>query len=101
MRNTLAAALLLALATSAHAGVMVSTPYWVVALSCDNNPSCYARSNGSYTGNQENAKRFYDEAEAGKFLGTLTSSLRDKSPRLEQHIERRCVEGSSLSGQPC
>jgi len=89
--------LLLALAlftSAAEAGVLINSPYWVVALTCSNNQECYAASNGSYTGSLNGARRFDDQTQATKFLDSLTSSLRDKSPRLEQHSEQQCVEPS-------
>lgn len=81
-------------ATSTQAGVLINSPYWVVGLSCPNNQECYAASNGSYTGSLNGARRFDDQAQAVKFLNSLTSSLRDKSPRLEQRTEQQCVEPS-------
>ena len=33
--------------TSAQAGVLINSPYWVVGLTCSNNQECYAASNGS------------------------------------------------------
>ncbi len=90
--------------SSAQAGVLINSPYWVVGLSCSNNQECYAASNGSYTGSLNGARRFDDQAQAMKFLDSLTSSLRDKSPRLEQHTEQHCVEPSqnrNYTGRPC
>ncbi|WP_313474282.1 hypothetical protein [Stutzerimonas kunmingensis] len=102
MRNLLLA---LALFTSAaQAGVLVNSPYWVVALTCSNNQECYAASNGSYTGSLNSARRFDDQTQATKFLNSLTSSLRDKSPRIEEHTEQQCVEPSgsrSYQGRAC
>ncbi|KJH80110.1 hypothetical protein MCB86_07460 [Pseudomonas sp. KSR10] len=91
-------------ASAAQAGVLINSPYWVVGLTCANNQECYAASNGSYTGSLNGARRFEDQARAVKFLNSLTSSLRDKSPRLEQHTEQQCVEPSDnrrYHGQPC
>lgn len=102
MRNLLLA---LALSTSAaQAGVLINSPFWVVALTCANNQECYAASNGSYTGSLNGARRFDDQTQATKFLNSLTSSLRDKSPRMEQHTEQQCVEPSGdrkYQGLPC
>ncbi|WP_217475216.1 hypothetical protein [Stutzerimonas stutzeri] len=92
------------LASAAQAGVLINSPYWVVALTCSNNQACYAASNGSYTGSLNGARRFDDQTQATKFLNSLTSSLRDKSPRLEQHTEPQCVESSgnrAYQGRPC
>jgi hypothetical protein len=92
------------LAPAAQAGVLINSPYWVVALTCSNNQECYAASNGSYTGSLNGAKRFDDQTQATKFLDSLTSSLRDKSPRMEQHTEQQCVEPSSTrthQGRSC
>ncbi|WP_312571581.1 hypothetical protein [Stutzerimonas balearica] len=98
-------ALLLALiAPAAQAGVLFNSPYWVVALTCANYQQCFAASNGSYTGSLSGARRFDDQTQATKFLNSLTSSLRDKSPRLEQHTEPQCVEPSgnrTYQGRPC
>lgn len=88
----------------AQAGVLINSPYWVVGLTCPNNQECYAASNGSYTGSRNGARRFDDQTQAVKFLNSLTSSLRDKSPRLEQHTEQQCVEPSGnrqYNGRPC
>tara|TARA_Y100001951_G_scaffold7456_1_gene4760 strand:- start:3360 stop:3668 length:309 start_codon:yes stop_codon:yes gene_type:complete len=99
--------LLLALAlftSAAQAGVLINSPYWVIALTCANNQECYAASNGSYTGSLNGARRFDDQAQATKFMKSLTSSLRDKSPRIEQHTEQQCVEPSgnrTYQGHPC
>ncbi|WP_226685492.1 hypothetical protein [Stutzerimonas stutzeri] len=99
--------LLLALAlftSAAQAGVLINSPYWVIALTCANNQECYAASNGSYTGSLNGARRFDDQAQATKFMNSLTSSLRDKSPRIEQHTEQQCVEPSgnrTSQGHPC
>jgi len=82
------------LASAAQAGVLINNPYWVVALTCSNNQACYAASNASYTGSVNGARRFDDQTQATKFLNSFTSSLRDKSPRLEQHSEPQCVEPS-------
>ncbi|MFI8691219.1 hypothetical protein ACIGHJ_10630 [Stutzerimonas kunmingensis] len=102
MRNLLLA---LALFTSAaQAGVLINSPYWVVALTCANNQECYAASNGSYTGSLNSARRFDDQTQATKFLNSLTSSLRDKSPRIEEHSEQQCVEPSgsrTYQGRAC
>ena len=90
--------------SSAQAGVLINSPYWVVGLSFANNKECYAASNGSYTGSLNGARRFDDQAQALKFLNSLTSSLRDKSPRLEQHTEQQCVEAGAnrnYQGRPC
>jgi hypothetical protein len=90
--------------THAQAGVLVNSPYWVVGLTCSNNQECYAASNGSYTGSLNGARRFDDQAQAAKFLNSLTSSLRDKSPRLEQRTEQQCVEPSGnrqYNGRHC
>ncbi|MBK60570.1 hypothetical protein [Stutzerimonas stutzeri] len=92
------------LAPAAQAGVLINSPYWVVALTCSNNQECYAASNGSYTGSLNGARRFNDQTQATKFLNSLTSSLRDKSPRMEQHTEQQCVEPSGsrpYQGRPC
>ena len=92
------------LAPAAQAGVLINSPYWVVALTCSNNQECYAASNGSYTGSLNGARRFNDQTQATKFLNSLTSSLRDKSPRMEQHTEQQCVEPSgnrTYQGRPC
>ncbi|HBS79486.1 MAG TPA: hypothetical protein DD989_12710 [Pseudomonas sp.] len=92
------------LAPAAQAGVLINSPYWVVALTCSNNQGCYAASNGSYTGSLNGARRFNDQTQATKFLNSLTSSLRDKSPRMEQHTEQQCVEPSGsrpYQGRPC
>ncbi len=96
--------LLALLIPAAQAGTLINSPYWVVALSCDNNQHCYAASNGSYTGSLNGARRFADQAQATKFLNSLTSSLRSKSPRLEQHVEQQCVEPDSnrpAQGRSC
>ncbi|MEB2326710.1 MAG: hypothetical protein OZ926_07645 [Pseudomonas sp.] len=96
--------LLALLAPAAQAGVLINSPYWVIALDCPNNPRCYASSNAGYTGSLNGARRFDDPAQAGKFMNSLTSSLRGKSPRIEQHGEQRCVEPSSdrpIDGRPC
>lgn len=77
--------------SAAQAGVLINSPYWVVALTCANNQECYAASNGSYTGSLSGARRFDDQTQATKFSTSLTSSLRDKSPRIEQHTEQQCV----------
>lgn len=90
--------------TSAQAGVLINSPYWVVGLTCPNNQECYAASNGSYTGSLNGARRFDDQVQAMKFLDSLTSSLRGKSPRLEQRTEQQCVQPSdnrNYQGRPC
>lgn len=92
------------ISSSAQAGVLINSPYWVVGLSCSNTRECYAASNGSYTGSLNGARRFDDQAQALKFLDSLTSSLRDKSPRIEQRTEQQCVEPSEnrkYHGRPC
>ncbi len=99
--------LLLALAlftSAAQAGVLINSPYWVIALTCANNQECYAASIGSYTGSLNGARRFDDQAQATKFMNSLTSSLRHKSPRIEQHTELQCMEPSgnrTYQGHPC
>lgn len=90
--------------SAAQAGVLVNSPYWVVGLTCANNQECYAAGNSSYTGSLNNARRFDDQSQAVKFLNSLTSSLRDKSPRLEQHTEQQCLESGDnrkYNGRPC
>lgn len=104
MRSLLLALVLFTSAAQAEAGVLINSPYWVVALTCANNQECYAASNGSYTGSLNGARRFDDQTQATKFLNSLTSSLRDKSPRIEQHTEQQCVEPSgnrTYQGRPC
>lgn len=96
--------LLALLAPAAQAGVLINSPFWVIALDCANNQRCYASSNAGYTGSLNGARRFNDQAQAAKFLNSLTSSLRGKSPRIEQHGEQRCIEPSGerqLQGRPC
>ncbi len=93
---------------SAHslAGVEIRLPYWHVQLTCDGYSQCFASSNGSYTSNQSAARRFEDQAEAQHFVDSFTSSIRDKSPRIVQGFDSKCVSDDEarrldLSGKRC
>ncbi len=89
--------------TSANAGVKIKVPVWYVELVCEHDPVCYASSNGSYTGSISGARKFYDSSEAERFVGSLTESIRKKSPRLIQRLEFKCVESTKekLEGPSC
>ncbi|ATH83633.1 hypothetical protein CO724_21585 [Ectopseudomonas mendocina] len=100
------AALFLSVAGLAQAGVLINSPAWVVALQCDGYQQCYASSNGSYTGNLSGARRFSDPTQAERFVRSFTSSIRDKSPQIQQINEPVCVQPdanskSDKNGQPC
>ncbi|MBD9485426.1 hypothetical protein IB229_20800 [Pseudomonas sp. PDM14] len=105
MRLMLSTLLLLA-ASATQAGVLVNSPVWIVALQCDGYEHCYASSNGSYTGSLSGARRFTDQALAERFVGTFTSSIRDKNPQIQQISEQTCVQPDPNSnigknGRPC
>lgn len=100
------AALFLSVAGLVQAGVLVNSPAWVVALRCDGYQQCYASSNGSYTGNLSGARRFSDPTQAERFVRSFTSSIRDKSPQIQQINEPVCVQTDATSkvhetGQRC
>ncbi|MDP9938219.1 hypothetical protein [Ectopseudomonas alcaliphila] len=99
-------ALFLSVAGLAQAGILINSPAWVVALQCDGYQQCYASSNGSYTGNLSGARRFTDPAQAERFVRSFTSSIRDKSPQIQQITEPVCVQPDANSkahenGKPC
>lgn len=87
----------------AFAGVKIRVPVWYVALTCEHDPVCYASSNGSYTGSIGGARKFYNSSDANAFVGSLTESIREKSPRLIEGSEFKCVESTKekLNGPPC
>ncbi len=87
----------------AQAGVLVNSTVWVVALQCEGYQHCYASSNGSYTGSLNGARRFDDAASAERFIGSFTSSIRDKSPQLQSIVEQVCVQPTDTrtNGKPC
>ena len=89
------------LPVSAQAGVKIQQPVWYVELTCDGNSECYAASNGSYTGSFNGAKKFREERAAIKFFDSLTSKIKDKSPRLVQGWEFECIETTSANGPDC
>lgn len=99
-RVVTAIVLSLAIAT-AYSGTWISTPYWVVALQCPHFTECYAASNGSYTPSVGSARRFDDPAKAEEFIETLTSSIRDKSPAVQQRYEPVCVAQPNDPGSDC
>ncbi|QMV62499.1 hypothetical protein VUJ49_21185 [Pseudomonas berkeleyensis] len=105
MRITLLMSMLLT-AGIAHAGVLVNSPVWVVALQCDGYTQCYASSNGSYTGSLSGARRFNDMEQASRFVESFTSSIRDKNPQIQQINEPVCVQPAANStieknARPC
>lgn len=105
MRTMLFAALCL-LATNSLAGVEIRQPYWYVQLACEGYSQCFAASNGSYTPSQNSARRFDDQAKAQSFVDSFTSSIRDKSPRIVQGFDSKCLSDDEasrlqLSGSPC
>ena len=97
---------LLLTAGIAHAGVLVNSPVWIVALQCDGYKQCYASSNGAYTGSLSGARRFTDATQASRFVETFTSSIRDKNPQVQQINEPICVQPDANSvidknARPC
>ncbi|MCJ8168493.1 hypothetical protein [Atopomonas sediminilitoris] len=94
-RHTLA--LIALLSTPSLAGVEIQQPVWYVELSCKGYSQCYAASNGSYTGSFTGARKFNDPSQATRFLNSLTSSLRSKSPQLQQGFTPVCIEGQPAS----
>lgn len=105
MRTMLFIALSL-LATHSLAGVEVRQIYWYVELSCEGNSQCFAASNGSYTSNKSSARQFDDQGKAQRFVDSFTSSIRDKSPRVVQGADSKCVcdeeaRRLNLSGNRC
>ncbi|MNF99317.1 hypothetical protein D3C85_1402360 [compost metagenome] len=105
MRTMLFAALSL-LATHSLAGVEIRQPYWYVQLACDGHSQCFASSNGSYSSSPNAARRFNDQAKAQRFVDSFTSSIRDKSPRIVQGFDSKCLSDDEarrlqLSGSPC
>lgn len=105
MRTTLLVTLFTLAATgAAHAGVRIKVPYWVVGLECQGYDQCFAASNGTYTGSLNGARRFDDLNAANRFLNSLTSSIRAKSPRLLEQAEFICVpleQAHGHSGPAC
>ena len=85
----------------ALAGVKVKQAYWFVELSCDGNSKCYAASNASYTGSLNAARKFRDYSDAQAFFESLTTSLQDKSPRIVEGDEFKCVNDPELKGPSC
>ncbi|WP_079203170.1 hypothetical protein [Pseudomonas sp. CC6-YY-74] len=105
MRTVLFAALSL-IATSSLAGVEIRQPYWYVQLSCEGYSQCFAASNGSYTSNQNSARRFDGHDKAQRFVDSFTSSIRDKSPLIVQGFASKCVNDTeaqrlNLAGDRC
>ncbi|MHA6492550.1 hypothetical protein ACX0MV_04785 [Pseudomonas borbori] len=105
MRMMLSAALCL-VALSSSADVEVRQPYWYVQLQCEGYDQCFASSNGSYTHSQSSARRFDDQLKAQRFMDSFTSSIRDKSPRLTQGFDVKCISDADarrldLAGKPC
>ena len=87
----------------ASAGVKIQVPVWYVELACEHDAVCYASSNGSYTGSIRGARKFYHYSEAERFFGSLTENIREKSPRLTESSEFKCVESTKekLEGPSC
>jgi hypothetical protein len=78
------ALILVGLNTNLLAAETVKIPVWYLALDCRGYTQCYAASNGTYTGSFNSARTFTSQREAEDFLNSLTRSLSDKSPRIEQ-----------------
>jgi hypothetical protein len=100
VRVLTALVLSLAIAT-AYSGTWVNAPYWVVALQCSHHEECFAASNGSYTLSLSGARHFDDPAKAEEFIGTLTSTIREKSPAVQQRFEPVCVTQPGELGSDC
>src|SRR5262245_4571397 len=83
MVRVLTALVLSMLIATAYSATWVNAPYWVIALTCSHHDECFAASNGSYTPHLNAARHFDDPAKAEEFVGTLTSSLRGKSPQIQ------------------
>jgi hypothetical protein len=98
MVRVLVALLLSMVIATAYSGTWVNAPYWVIVLTCSHHAECFAASNGSYTPNLNSARRFDDPAKAEEFIGTLTSSIRDKSPQVQQRAEPVCATRPGESG---
>ncbi|MFP6799190.1 MAG: hypothetical protein VCA39_08790 [Pseudomonas sp.] len=98
--------LLCLLATHSLAGVEIRQSYWYVELTCEGYSQCFAASNGSYTSNQSSARQFDDQSKAQRFVDSFTSSISDKSPRIVQGSDSKCVSDEearrlNLSGNRC
>ena len=95
-------ALLLSMAiATAYSATWVNTPYWVIALTCSHHAECFAASNGSYTPNLNAARHFDDPTKAEEFIATLTKSIRDKSPEVQQRLELVCATKPGELGSDC
>ena len=101
MARVLTALVLSMVIATAYSGTWINAPYWVIALECSHHAECFAASNGSYTPNVSSARHFDDPAKAEAFIGTLTSSIRQKSPQVQQRIEPVCVTKPGELGNDC
>jgi hypothetical protein len=101
MVRVLTALVLSMVIATAASGTWVNTPYWVVGLTCSHHEECFAASNGSYTPNLSAARRFDDPARAEEFIDMLTSSIRDKSPQVQQRFELICATKPGELGSDC
>ncbi|MDA8482021.1 hypothetical protein NNO07_02980 [Pseudomonas resinovorans] len=99
MQTALLSALLVFSASAAQAGVKVRVPYWVVGLECQGYDQCFAASNGTYTGSLNGARRFDDLNAANRFMNSLTSSIRAKSPQLLEQGEFVCLPQEQARGR--